>query len=413
MNARERFLSVMNFEPCDRTMFWEFGYWKDTVRRWYEEGLPKTDKENLPKRSKRMDFSVVSMELNNSVCGEAISWAREVDASAPRDTDIHNYFGFDKGMMNIFINSFLFPPFETKILKDEGDNVVIIDGWGITQRARKDGNSTPQYLGWPVQNRNDWERLKEEKFQVDIEKRLPENWLQLMKQDRKEGYVLCCGYSISFFGLLRVLLGEVNLFTKYYDDPRLIKDILAFLCEFWIDLWSQIFTQVKADFAIIGEDIAYKNGSLISPAIFREFMLPHYKRITSFLRNSGINIIIVDTDGDFRELIPLFLEGGITGFSPCEVQAGVDIVKVRQKYPKLQILGGLDKIKIAAGRKEIDQELESKLPFMLQQGGYVPHIDHIVPPDVPWENFKYYRERVREMVYEYGSCKKKKRFNIS
>ena len=399
MDARARFLSVMNFEHCDRTMLWEFGYWEDTIRRWYEEGLPKQHKENL---SKQVDFSPTSMGFDNSICGEGLSWGGMVSASL--DADVHNYFGFDKGIMSIPVNSRLFPPFERKLLKDEGDNAVIIDDMGITKRVRKDGNSMPQYLAWPVENRNDWERLKEERFQVHIEKRLPENWLELVKEYRKEGYILCCGYSISFFELLRSLLGEVNLFTKYYEDPRLIKDILNYLCDFWTDLWSQIFTQVRADFAVIGEDIAYKNASLISPATFREFMLPCYKKITSFLKDSGINTIIVDTDGNFWELIPLFLEGGITGFYPFEAQAGMDIMKVRENYPKLQILGGLDKTRIAAGNKEIDQELESKLPFMLQHGGYVPHADHLIPPDVSWENFKYYRERLREMVYKYGSC---------
>jgi hypothetical protein len=35
MNTRERFLSVMNFEKVDLTLYWEMGYWKDTVERWY------------------------------------------------------------------------------------------------------------------------------------------------------------------------------------------------------------------------------------------------------------------------------------------------------------------------------------------------------------------------------------------
>ena len=35
MNTRERFLSVMNFEQADRTLYWEIGYWKDTIEQWY------------------------------------------------------------------------------------------------------------------------------------------------------------------------------------------------------------------------------------------------------------------------------------------------------------------------------------------------------------------------------------------
>ena len=42
----------------------------------------------------------------------------------------------------------------------------------------------------------------------------------------------------------------------------------------------------------------------------------------------------------------------------------------------------------ALGRSRIDAELEGRIPFMLRHGGYIPSLDHSVPPDVSWENFK-------------------------
>ncbi len=134
-------------------------------------------------------------------------------------------------------------------------------------------------------------------------------------------------------------------------------------------------------------------------------MLPPYQRVTSFLKEMGVKVILVDTDGNIEKLIPLFSESGITAIFPFEVQAGNDIVSLRKKYPHLQILGGIDKIKVAQGRKAIDEELNSRVPFMLQSGGYVPHIDHHVHPDVSWEDFKYYRSRLKEMILENGKRK--------
>ncbi len=40
MNSREMFLATMGFEPVDRPPFWEMGYWADTLRLWYQQGLP-------------------------------------------------------------------------------------------------------------------------------------------------------------------------------------------------------------------------------------------------------------------------------------------------------------------------------------------------------------------------------------
>jgi uroporphyrinogen decarboxylase len=142
---------------------------------------------------------------------------------------------------------------------------------------------------------------------------------------------------------------------------------------------------------------------MISPAMFRMFMLTAYKKMTTFLKDRGVGVIIVDTDGDCWELIPLFLEGGVTGLYPFEVAAGMNVAEVRQAFPKLQILGGIDKMKIAAGPPAIDEELESKVPFLLRSGGYVAYADHNVPPDVTWENLVYYRRRLEAIIRETAS----------
>ena len=35
--------------------------------------------------------------------------------------------------------------------------------------------------------------------------------------------------------------------------------------------------------------------------------------------------------------------------------------------------------------------VDEKIP-LLCEGGYVPGCDHAMPPDIPWENYLYYRE---------------------
>ena len=53
---------------------------------------------------------------------------------------------------------------------------------------------------------------------------------------------------------------------------------------------------------------------------------------------------------------------------------------------------------LAQGPDAIDRELEAKIPFMLEQGGFIPHVDHATPPNVSWENFKYYRRKLNQMI---------------
>ena len=37
-----------------------------------------------------------------------------------------------------------------------------------------------------------------------------------------------------------------------------------------------------------------------------------------------------------------------------------------------------------------------KVSFLLEQGGYFPSVDHLVPPDVSFENYCYYINTLRE-----------------
>lgn len=196
-------------------------------------------------------------------------------------------------------------------------------------------------------------------------------------------------------------MGLKNLLMSFYDQPKLIKAINDYHPWFLKELYDKALNEVKFDCAFIWEDMAYKNGPLISPDLFREFMLPYYKDITQYLKARDIKWIILDSDGNIEELIPLFMEGGVDGLLPFECAASLDIRKIRKAYPDLRILGGIDKMEIAKGKEAIDRELEKKFPFMFSKGGYLPTFDHHVPPEISYGNFKYYLEKTRELYVIY------------
>jgi uroporphyrinogen decarboxylase len=187
-----------------------------------------------------------------------------------------------------------------------------------------------------------------------------------------------------------------NLLLAYHDDPALIRAICDHHLDFLRTVMERELQEVDFDFAFIWEDMAYKGGPLISPAMVREFMLPYYRELFDFLRSHGIRWILLDSDGDVSLLIPLFAEVGVDGLLPFEVAAGHDVRQVREQYPRLRILGGIDKRPLAAGREAIDEELAARLPAMFRQGGYLPSVDHHIPPNVSLDSFGYYLQRTRE-----------------
>jgi uroporphyrinogen decarboxylase len=317
-----------------------------------------------------------------------------------REQDVHNMLDFDAGIVAIPLRWTEYPEFEQTVLEEDETTQVLVNSGGGKTRVFKEGGSLPQYLSFVVRDRASWEQVKEERFGPDIEGRFPRRWDTLVPTFHDMDYPL--GLSVmGFFGMPRNLMGVESQLMMYYDDPALMHDINDHMATLYLTMLEEVVSRVTLDYVYIWEDMAYKNGPLMSPRLFAEFNVPYYRRLTDFLRAHGVNIICVDTDGDCRLLIPGFLEGGIAGLYPFEAMAGMDVVEIRKQYPQLLIQGGIDKTKIARGKGAIDAELEAKLPFMLSQGGYVPHVDHLVPPGVSWEDFCYYRRRVREYVGRY------------
>ena len=388
MNARERFLEVMDFHGEVHSMNWEFGYWGGTLNRWYREGLPKL--YGLPRE----------VTFGEGLCGPGLHWPEpSFKEDILRDRDVSAHFHFDEGINLVPFNYWIYPQYAKSIVREDEEMIELFDIDGIRKLARKDGSSIPHFLQWPVNNEMDWEKIKEERFSIGtFQQRYSCDPSQFRQEMKNRTYPLgLLSDPVGFFGSLRFLIGENNLFLFYYDRPGLLKAMADYLCDFWIQICEELLSLASFDCAFFWEDMSGKQGSLISPRTFEEFMAPYYRRMIAFLQEKGIRNFVVDTDGNVSELIPLFIETGITGMYPFEAQAGNDIIEIRKRYPKLQMFGGIDKNILSTDTKSIDREL-GKVKEMTRLGGYFPYADHLIPPTVSWENFTYYRRKLTEMI---------------
>ena len=177
--------------------------------------------------------------------------------------------------------------------------------------------------------------------------------------------------------------------------------MMEFLADFTIEVVRRCLAEVEVDYFVFWEDMAYKTASLISPAMFREFMLPPYRKVSEFVHSRGVPIIMMDSDGYIDELIPLWMQGGVDVIYPFEVAAGEDVVALRRQYPRLGMNGGIDKRALATDRAAIDAELERVMP-LIERGGFVPTVDHGLPPDIPFDHFRYYMDRKWEWIRRIG-----------
>jgi len=201
-----------------------------------------------------------------------------------------------------------------------------------------------------------------------------------------------------FFWHPRTLFGIEEHMYAFFDHPELMARIDDDVLEYLYRVTEQICDYVSPQFMAFGEDMSYNHGPMISKPMFDEHLARYYVRATEFLRSKGIRVI-VDSDGLVDEPVDWYAEVGCEGFLPLEKQAGVDLVAYRKRHPRFLFMGGFDKLCMNKGEAAMRAEFERLLPVM-QQGGYIPGVDHQTPPEVSLEDYRLYIKLLREYAQQ-------------
>ncbi len=363
MTALERFDALMAYRPVDRLPHWELGAWGQARQRWTEEGLPPA--------------------------ATAGDWFEGLP-----------YFGMDR---KIFapLNFKLRPPFERLVLEEDERYEVVQNERGVVTRALKAGlvggtrASMDQYLRFPVESLADFRELTK-RYDPTDPARYPASWDDLVAQWQQRDCPLVLGRNCSggFYWNAREWMGTENLSLAFHEQPRLCEAMFEFFADFVIALTQRARQDLTFDYFCLNEDIAFKTAPLLSPASFKRFIFRPMKRLIEALKGRGVRYVALDSDGDPSPLVPLFMDAGVDVLWPLErASSNTDPAWLRARFgPSLRLWGGVDKREIAAGPEAIDRHLRSLAP-VVEQGGFVPTLDHTFPPDIGRRELEYYLEQ--------------------
>ncbi len=373
MNYRENINAILHYEKFDKMPIVSFGYWRETLEKWAQEGH-------------------ITQE-------EANGYARYGDNSEA-DKTVMQKLGFDFNWNScVGVNPQLYPAFERKVLEEHPDgSLTVRDGQGLIVLEKPGVVSIPAEIGTSLTDRKVWEEEYLPKLQWSEDRVRTEYLKNFSDTSKREIPIgLHCG---SLIGYMRNLLGVEQLSYLYVDDEDLYKEIvdtLAGLCYRCVK--AALESGAKFDYAHFWEDICYKNGPLVSPYVFEDYVAPHYKKITELLLQYGVDIVSVDCDGCIDTLLPIWLKNGVNTMFPIEVGTwNASIAPWREKYGKeLRGVGGMNKTVFARDYAAIDAEIERLKP-LIALGGYIPCPDHRIAPDAKFENVQYYCEQLRKIV---------------
>jgi uroporphyrinogen decarboxylase len=382
MNTRERIVAALNYGSYDRLPLVHFGFWRETLELWAAQGHLAPE--------------------------EARTWG---DGN-PTDAVLTRKLGFDANYASCFApDTWLRPPFEPQVIRTledgsrhtlNGDGVIVLDAAGAT--------GIPAEIDHLFKGRREWEehyrgrlayhRDRVWKARVRVHDRMvsfDNGGLDFLRGGGRDYlYGLHCG---SLFGTIRNFIGVENCAYLQMDDEPLFDEIIAAVADLCYRCVEEaLATGARFDFAHFWEDICYKNGPLVAPAVFHDKVGPHYRRITDLLRRHGIAIVSLDSDGCIDALIPTWIENGVNTMFPIEVGTwNASIAPWRARYGQdLRGVGGMNKVVFSRDRAAVDAEIERLRP-LVDLGGYIPCPDHRLAPDSKWDNVRYYCERMRSV----------------
>ncbi len=360
LTARERFNRIMHYEPVDRAPVWSVEeVTEGAVRQWICDG----------------DF--------------------------PIGSTVADVFPLDPVTL-IRLDTDPMPSFVQRGIDDDGRWRTYVDQYGFTVKVLKEQSVSPQiyyYLDGVVHDRADWEALKR-RYDPHDPRRKPRAWSDELiahynatsgpvglRIDWGPGRGAKNGYTMGLERFLETLI----------DDPGLVKNMFDFWADFVIEASREFLSRCKVDFVYFAEDgMGYKNGTLVSPRMYRELWVPGMRKVTDFLHSYGIDVIAHYSSGNQTPIIPALLEIGVNLYFPLEVAAGMDAATLRRRFGKdILLIGNVSRQALMDGPTAVDREFYAKVPAMMRSGGYIPAVDDAIMPDIGFDSYRHYMELVK------------------
>ena len=151
------------------------------------------------------------------------------------------------------------------------------------------------------------------------------------------------------------LMGMDNLLMAMAMEPDYVHALLTRVADLNIRVIRRA-VRAEATTVSLGDDYCSNRGPLMSPTMFREFILPHFARAVEAIHEEG-GRCIKHCDGNLWPILDDMVETGIDAINPLEPVAGMKVSEVKQRYgDRLAIMGNIDCADLLCYGTEADVE---------------------------------------------------------
>ena len=354
MTGKERFSRILKHEQTDRIGLCEY-FWSDTLKEYTKKGYMKPDelyedRFNLDiQRFKPFNFTI--------------------------DLD-----------------------FKEQVIEETEETILAKDGNGAVLRRYKLHNTTPEHVDFTVKEKKDWDKVKE-LLQNQDERRIDfEGYRKAKAGAEKAGRFFCCE-DFGPFALMHPVSGHEHTLMGMAYEPEWITEMAGTYAEMLIRLQKILFEREGyPDGVWYCDDLGYKESTFMSLGMYRDIILPAHSQLVDYAHGQDLPVVM-HSCGFVEPLLPDMVDIGIDCLQAIEVKAGMDLLRIYEKYgSRIALMGGIDvRVLLTNDKAQIDAELKSKIPIVKNGFGYVLHSDHSIPKEVCYDTLDYYFKKGLEL----------------
>lgn len=269
------------------------------------------------------------------------------------------------------------------------DNRHFRDEWGI---VRVSYDEYPNAVGHPIQSEKDMKFLSIP--DPDAEYRF-DNITEAMKELDGEKAVIIRLRDV--FSQPRDLMGFENFLTGFYTQPDLVTRLMEISVDYNTRL-AKNAREIGGEIIVVGDDIADSKSTLISPEIYREMILPHFRRLIRNFKDMGF-YVIKHTDGNITDVIDDIISTGIDCLDPIDPLSGMDIGKIKDQYgSQVCLKGNIDCVRTLTEKSEAEVIAEVKDCILKASigGGHIISSSNSLHSGISPFNYKVFLEAIKD-----------------
>ena len=164
---------------------------------------------------------------------------------------------------------------------------------------------------------------------------------------------------------------------------------------------AQRFAEAGVDILALGDDIGMQQTTLMSPAMYREWLKPRLAKVIAAARAVKADLVIqYHTDGYVTPLIGDLIEAGIDVLNPVQPEC-MDFAELHAEFGQVLSFHGTlgTQTHMPFGTpEEIRQVVFKHLEIAGPAGGLLCAPTHMLEPEVPWENVEAYVQACRQFT---------------